>query len=106
METDFEKSLKAASERTTAGSSMISKKAETKVAQGFEENFGEFKYDAAKFFGGLNTSFSEPTLCALHEIANCIGILSNRLTSVCAPSSVKPSVFSPGTNAETTGTAP
>lgn len=56
--------------------------------------------------GVLKTSMSESTSRALHEIANCVAVLSNKLARVRRACSVKDSASALGTSAADAGTTP
>lgn len=105
LETDLGKSLKIVSERTTEGSSTMTKQFETEVARGPEMMFADFKYEAAKISGVVKTFLSESTEGAHTENKNIFPVLSNQLVSVRESSSDKPSTSVLSTSADAAGTA-
>lgn len=70
-------SLKVLSGRTTEGSSRMSKQFKKEVAEGHENIFMDFGYEAVKIIGGSKTPLSEFSMKAQREIAKCTVLLSN-----------------------------
>lgn len=60
---------------------MILKQFKAEVAQSLERSLAEIMYEAARISGEFRVSLSESTLGTKREVANCISILSSRLTS-------------------------
>lgn len=69
---------------------MTSKQFVTELARGLGRTFAMFKWKALKIFGGFSTSLLESTSDAHRKIANCVAILTNRLTSARGDCTVRP----------------
>lgn len=85
---------------------MMSKQVNTKVAQGLDRIFVEFKCETTKSFGGMETSLTGFTLGAQRRIANFSAMPSKWLAIVREASPVPPSASASDTSAATTGPAP
>lgn len=67
--------------------------------------FAHFGYKAARVFGRLKMSLSKSTSGAHQEIANCVALLFNRLTSIRESISVKSSASALRASTTAAGTA-
>lgn len=105
-ETDIEESLKAVFERTTEGSTLMSKNFKTEMERWLARISTVFQYDAAKCFGYLKTYLPEFTSVAPCEISNCVAMMHNRFASVHETSSVGLSASVSGKSAAAAGTMP